>query len=389
MPKEVQSILTTLSNAGHAAYIVGGCVRDSLINILPKDWDIATSAQPNEIKAAFPHTVDTGIAHGTVTVVLHRQNYEVTTFRIDGTYLDSRHPEEVTFTTDIEEDLSRRDFTINAIAYNPATGLVDPFNGLEDISRKTIRCVGHAPSRFTEDALRMMRAIRFSAQLGFAIDPDTCKAIAPLSERLGHISIERIREEFTKILSSTNPGALSLLNETNLWPQILRGLPFQGNLSQAIPWLKQCPKRPAMLYALLLAGEVFMRHLKFDTRTSKEAALYTHWLYKHISSERYEVKKALNIIGAYQLNNLLLLKEITQPENQPHWKAIHIICEDILKSGECFTLKDLAIDGQTLITAGIPSGKNMGQIIAQLLDMVMVDPALNQKDTLLEIALNL
>jgi len=389
LPKEVKFILTTLTNAGYEAYIVGGCVRDSLMNTIPKDWDIATSAKPHEIKLAFSHTVDTGIAHGTVTVVINRCNYEVTTFRIDGIYLDGRRPEDVTFTTIIEEDLSRRDFTMNAIAYNPVTGIVDPFDGLTDISKKVIRCVGNASLRFTEDALRMMRAIRFSAQLSFDIDTDTYNAIEPLSERLGLISMERIREEFTKILASPNPSALTLLIKTSLWPQILRGIAFYGDLSQAVCWLEQCPKKTAMLYALLYSDEKFMRHLKFDNHTIKETVLYTQWLDQHISNDRYAVKKILNIMGDKQLKNLLTLKGIIQPASKSHWDMVFTTCQDILASGECFTLKDLDINGQVLIDAGIRPGKTMGQIMMQLLERVMANPSLNEAEALLEIALKL
>ena len=387
LPKDVQYILTSLASLGYAAYVVGGCVRDSLMHISPKDWDITTSAQPHQIKAVFPHTIDTGIEHGTVTVVINQCNYEVTTFRIDGIYLDGRRPEEVVFTIDIEADLSRRDFTMNAIAYNPTTGLVDPFGGLEDINKKNIRCVGQASSRFKEDALRMMRTIRFSAQLSFDIDPETYQAIAPLSERLSLISMERVREELTKILCASNPGALTLLEEANLWPYVLRGIPFHRSLSQVILWLKQCPKEPAMLYALLYADELFMKHLKFDNRTIKETVLYVHWIDQFIPNERYNIKKSLNVMGIKQFKNLLILKKIVQPEKESHWEAVQATCENVLRSGECFTLRDLDIDGQTLIEAGILPGKAMGQIMVQLLDSVMIDPSLNHKKVLLKAAL--
>jgi len=383
LPKDVQFILESLSNAGHLAYIVGGCVRDSIMGITPKDWDIASSAQPHETKQVFSHTVDTGIKHGTVTAVLRGYNYEITTFRVDGNYIDGRHPDDVTFTTDIEEDLSRRDFTMNAIAYSPAEGLVDPFGGLEDIRRESIRCVGHAPSRFSEDALRMLRAIRFSAQMSFSIEPNTYRAIAPLAERLGLISIERVREELTKILSSPNPGALKMLKETGLLPQMLNHI----DIKQASVWLNKCPspKEPAMLYALLNTKNI-TRRLKFDNRTIKECELYIHWLRKDIADDRYSIKTVLNIMGPDLLGNLLTLKGIYQPEAKAHWEDVRAICKDILKSGECFCLKDLDIDGQTLINAGIPPGKEMGRIISELLNMVMIDPYLNKKETLIEIA---
>jgi len=385
LPDEVQFILTSLVDAGYLAYIVGGCVRDSLMGIPPKDWDIATSAKPSEIKAVFSHTVDTGIAHGTVTVVLNRCNYEVTTFRIDGEYLDGRHPEKVVFTTDLEEDLSRRDFTMNAIAYNPSTGLEDPFGGIKDIHAKNIRCVGCAHLRFKEDALRMMRAIRFSAQLSFAIDPDTYSAISPLAERLGMVSMERIREELTKILSAQNPEALLLLEEVNLWPQVTRGTYIGSHLRCVAKMLKECPKEPAMLYALFQLNQAFMRHLKFDNRTIKETDLYVRLLNQPITNDRYEIKTILNIMDSRQLSNLLTLKKIIEPEKVSHWEAVQETCGDILRLGECFTIKDLAVSGQDLIKEGIMPGKDMGLIIGELLDMVMADPSLNQKEVLLRL----
>ena len=416
LPENVKLILTNLSNAGHSAFIVGGCVRDCLMGSIPKDWDITTSALPHKIKKIFNHTVDTGIAHGTVTVVIQNCNYEVTTFRIDGTYLDGRRPKNVSFTANLEEDLSRRDFTINAIAYNPSTYIIDPFNGLGDIQKKTIRCVGRASSRFQEDALRMMRAIRFSAQLSFSIDPNTYQAISLSSERLKMVSMERIRDELTKIMSSHNPAALTLLEDTNLWVQILRGVSFYGNLAQASEWLKLCPKEPAMMYSLLFFDNIFfdmetqpqniseisaayrdisqqvyklMRHLKFDNRTIKETAVYSNWLKIFIENNRYSVKLALNSMGLHQLKNLIVLKKIIKPKETLHWDNVQTTAEDVVKSGECFTLKDLAIDGQALINANIPPGKVMGRIMEDILNRVMVDPSLNQREILIKIATDL
>lgn len=444
LPEDVKNILKTLNNAGHSAYVVGGCVRDCLMGKIPVDWDITTSAEPHEVKAAFQHTVDTGIEHGTVTVVIDQKNYEVTTFRIDGTYKDARRPEAVEFTTDLEMDLARRDFTMNAIAYNPAmsdstasssissgftnsnSGLVDPFGGVEDICRKNIRCVGDPSLRFDEDALRMMRAIRFSAQLSFEIDKPTYNAIHPLAEKLALISMERIREELTKILVSPNPGALQHLSETGLWKHILRGHSYEGDLSCG-DWLKKCPKDPAMLYGLLMhkpacessesmvsgsmaSGsmaswyESFMRHLKFDNRTIKEAAIYASYLdadnvnikneridikneRMNMKNERYNIKKTLNAIGSELFENLLILHEITRPQKSSHYKSIHSTYKDIIKSGECFCIKNLAVNGQDLINAGIAPGETMGKIMDDLLDKVMADPSLNQKELLLKLIL--
>lgn len=401
IPNEAKHIITNLARAGYSAYMVGGCVRDSLMGLMPKDWDIATSAEPTAIKRLFTHTVDTGIKHGTVTVVINRCNYEVTTFRIDGEYQDGRRPESVAFTNSIEDDLSRRDFTMNAIAYNHQSGLVDPFGGAEDIAKKNIRCVGNAEHRFTEDALRMMRALRFAAQLGFSIDPNTISAIPPLAERLGLVSIERVRDELTKLMSSANPHVLPLVEESGLWPYVLRGMTFSGKLDKIAMMLETCPKEPAMLYALLLKEEkksvgAFLRHLRFDNNTINKTVLYVNWLDVPIPNDRYAIKKALADMGMESFVNLLTLKSIIYPfypisptAPQESWDRQRATAENILKYGECFTLKELDISGQDLIEAGILPGKEMGQIMANLLDMVMQYPCLNKKAFLLQYACEL
>ena len=178
IPQKAEQILHILNEAGYEAYVVGGCVRDSILDRVPGDWDITTSALPEQVKELFHRTVDTGIQHGTVTVMMGKEGFEVTTYRVDGEYHDGRHPDAVTFTRSLEEDLKRRDFTINAMAYHPGHGLVDLFGGMEDINRKIIRCVGDPVERFTEDALRMLRAVRFSAQLGFTVEENTKAALA-------------------------------------------------------------------------------------------------------------------------------------------------------------------------------------------------------------------
>ena len=220
-PKYVKHILITLQSRGHAAYLVGGCVRDSILGRSPDDWDITTSAKPEQVKALFHRTVDTGLQHGTVTVLMEKEGYEVTTYRVDGEYEDGRHPKEVTFTASLEEDLKRRDFTINAMAYNPSSGLVDLFGGLEDIERKIIRCVGDPLERFTEDALRIMRAVRFSAQLGFAIEEETRKALKVLAPNLKHVSAERIQVELVKLLMSPHPDYLRVAYEAGITAEFL------------------------------------------------------------------------------------------------------------------------------------------------------------------------
>lgn len=208
LPHNVDYIINELMNNGYEAYAVGGCIRDSILGREPKDWDITTSARPIEVKKLFRRTVDTGIQHGTVTVMLDREGYEVTTYRIDGEYEDNRRPKSVEFTVELVEDLKRRDFTINAMAYNRHEGLVDVFDGLNDLNKGIIRCVGSAAERFDEDALRILRAVRFSAQLGFEIEDETLKAVQEKADRLEAISAERIRVELNKLLLSPHPEKL-------------------------------------------------------------------------------------------------------------------------------------------------------------------------------------
>lgn len=216
IPENVNRIVETLQNSGHEAYIVGGCVRDMILEREPDDWDITTSAKPLQVKALFRRTIDTGIKHGTVTVMIGDDGYEVTTYRMDGEYEDHRHPKEVLFTPDLKEDLCRRDFTINAMAYNPQTGLVDEFHGMRDLKRKVVRCVGEPKERFGEDALRMLRGIRFAGQLGFELEPDTFCAITEKAPTLVNVSAERIRTELTKLLVSEGSKCLLLAVESGL-----------------------------------------------------------------------------------------------------------------------------------------------------------------------------
>ena len=221
IPSKVETIINILETAGFEAYAVGGCVRDTLLGRTPNDWDITTSARPEQVKELFHRTVDTGLAHGTVTVLMDKEGFEVTTYRVDGEYEDGRHPKEVTFTASLEEDLKRRDFTINAMAYNHRKGLVDLFDGQKDLEGKVIRCVGDPLERFTEDALRIMRAVRFSAQLGFSLETDTRKALSVLAPNLKHVSAERIQVELVKLLVSPHPDYLRIAYEAGITKEFL------------------------------------------------------------------------------------------------------------------------------------------------------------------------
>ena len=221
IPEKANRIIAALTEAGFEAYVVGGCVRDAILGRTAADWDITTNARPEQVKALFPRTLDTGLQHGTVTVMQGREGFEVTTYRIDGEYLDGRHPEKVTFTPSLLEDLRRRDFTVNAMAYNEKEGLVDAFDGLGDLKRRQIRCVGNAEERFTEDALRILRAVRFSAQLDFTIEDQTRAALSRFAPRLSKVSAERIQTELVKLLTSPHPERFRVVWETGISAVIL------------------------------------------------------------------------------------------------------------------------------------------------------------------------
>jgi len=386
----VEFIIDSLECVGYEAFIVGGCVRDIIRGVAPKDWDVATSATPAQAKALFARTIDTGIKHGTITVLLDRRHYEVTTYRIDGAYLDGRRPETVEFVSNIEEDLSRRDFTMNAIAYHPAKGFVDPFGGQADINRKMIRCVGDPVHRFTEDALRMLRAVRFSGTTGFAICGDVLKAISKLKRNLSNVSPERIREELGKLITSSHPEAVNLLHTTGLLFFVLRGREYAGDIAEIIPWLKKSPPHEPMRMALFLhwAGdncENTLRDLRFDNKSIKEISLYVRMLYKRIPNGRYEIKQILRHVPKNIFENLLNLKAIINPLEAETLENIRQEAADIYQKGECFTLRDLAINGSDLAELGVPKGKEMGEMLENLLDMVMRNPELNTKSVLVEL----
>jgi len=394
IPPDVVQILESLVSNGHEAYVVGGCVRDSIRGATPKDWDITTSALPKQVAEVFSRTVDTGIKHGTITVLINRQGYEVTTYRIDGTYLDSRRPQNVTFTTNIEEDLSRRDFTMNAIAYNPKHGFVDPFDGQRDIGRKIIRCVGNADCRFEEDALRMLRALRFAGQLGFVVDDTALSAIMARRSSLANISAERIRDELTKLITSHYVEAICLLESTGLLQYAMVGHVFGGNLQATIRLLAECPMQADLRLAIFLAfsGSTcknIMRDLRFDNKTIKEVSLYVSMLNTTIPHDRYGIKKILRFMPQANYNedprkatqiyfeNLLILQSIVNPNDAKRIELIKHESRDIQASKECYTLRDLSINGKDLAAAGIPQGRAIGEKLEELLDVVMRDPMQN------------
>ena len=311
LPETVRDILNKLETAGFQAYAVGGCVRDSILGKEPDDWDLTTDARPEEVKALFPRTVDTGLQHGTVTVLLGGEGYEVTTYRIDGSYSDGRHPDSIRFTPSLAEDLKRRDFTINAMAVSERGELVDLFGGQEDLARGCIRCVGDPYARFREDALRMLRAVRFAAQLNFEIEAETFKALTELSPNLARVSKERILAELTKLLLSNHPEKLELLYVAGLAPEMAAHFPGVHLDSRAA----RLPRCKALRFAA--AGEritpealgKLLTELKSDRATRDRAVLLLTAVHKPLPESETEVRHCLSDIGHDAFTELLLLKE--------------------------------------------------------------------------------
>ncbi len=403
IPKEVNEIIKKLQGNGYEAYCVGGCVRDSILGRVPEDWDITTSAMPEEVKRLFQKTVDTGIEHGTVTVLSKGKGYEVTTYRIDGKYEDSRHPTEVVFTRTLGEDLLRRDFTINAMAYNDKEGLVDIFEGMQDIEKKRIRCVGNAQERFSEDALRILRAIRFSAQLCFVIEDETKIAIKELSATLKKISVERIQVELVKLLLSDHPDYIHTAYTLGVTKVILPKWDEQmekGEGESLLRLLSKVPKDKVLRLGVLLYGEppsqakALLKQLKFDNATINAVYRLLEFKDLHIKAEGYSVRKAMNQMGEEILGKHLVLKLAiaSEEENQSESnrvKAIESLVKEIKEKNQCTHLKELAVSGKDLMGIGITPGKAMGDILQELLQVVLEKPEQNYKEKLLEIAQNM
>jgi len=397
IPAEVEFIIDQLNRNNYEAYIVGGCVRDYILGFEPKDWDIATSATPDKIKKIFNHTVDTGIKHGTVTIILNHKHFEVTTYRIDGKYKDSRHPENVIFTKNIDEDLSRRDFTINAIAYNKSSGFIDTFKGVEDIERRIIRGVGNADNRFKEDALRMMRAVRFSAQLNFDIEKNTLNAIIKNAELLKNISMERIRDEFIKLLLSNYPQKINLLNETGLLnyflPEIINTVKNNNECitNSLLISPKNVPIRLCILLSDYNSNEIInvLKRLKFDNKTINETSLLSKYLNYKLENDKYEIRKLLSILDKKIFENILILQKIKSEiildyNYQNTLINIKISFKQIIDNGDCYNLKKLAINGEDIKLALKLKGKEIGNKLQQALEIVLREPKNNDKNYLIQ-----
>lgn len=389
MPEQAAWIIEQLNSHGYEAFAVGGCVRDTLLGREPEDWDITTSAKPEEVKDIFNRTIDTGIEHGTVTVMLQGEGYEVTTYRLDGEYEDGRHPKSIEFTSSLREDLRRRDFTINAMAYSPATGIVDEFKGIEDLKTGIIRCVGDACERFTEDALRILRAIRFSAQLGFAIEEKTDEAIRGIAPNIAKVSKERIQMELTKLLLSPNPEQIKLVFMKGISPFICKNF-------QNIPWAdikisSGMKSEKHIRWAAFLhivspeAAGAVLRELKMDNDTISRASALVRWHSYRIMPEKYAVRKIMSRMELELYWDLLHLKDHIEPTVQGMEELVQVerLSHEILESGDCISLKQLAVNGNDLIEAGMKPGKNVGETLLKLLEIVLIEPANNSKEILM------
>lgn len=403
LPKEVEEIIGRLNEAGFEAYAVGGCVRDTLLGRVPGDWDITTSAMPMDVKHIFKRTVDTGIQHGTVTVLMHGTGYEVTTYRIDGEYEDGRHPKSVTFTSNLLEDLKRRDFTINAMAYSHISGIVDAFEGQQDLAEKRIRCVGNATERFTEDALRILRAVRFAGQLGFVIDLDTYQAMREIAPNLSHVSKERILTELLKLLNSAHPEHLLDVWDTNMASYITQDFPKifsqtdRKELETCLLRIAQLPPRQHMRIAAVCShlkpSEVkkILVDLKADNDTIKKSSVLVRLLDEPILTDKPSIRKKLSEVGPelfldyLQVKYLLLHGPMDCEDKKCVWEQEKKLTEEILKDQDCISLQMLKVNGGDLIKAGMKPGKAMGEMLQELLEMVFQEPSKNDKEQLLEI----
>ena len=423
MPKGAEFIIRSLENAGFEAYIVGGCVRDGILGRDPEDWDITTIAKPDEIKRIFSHTVDTGIEHGTVTVLVPPEevergirSFEVTTYRIDGEYTDHRHPNAVSFTGSLEEDLARRDFTINAMAYHMERGIIDPFHGQEDLEKKIVRAVGKAKDRFAEDALRMMRGIRFSAQLDFSLDEEAYLGIESLKESLENVSKERIAVELWKLLASAHPDKVEMFFSTGLAPYITEDFPKiqESGIPKLLPF---APVEKIVRFGLFLRNvpdlaRKILRDLKLDRESieggSHFAALFSeeevespYALRKRIARyglkmvrDFYEMRLALLQQDEEELyspleRDLLEAKRRTGEIIITKQQAESIVKERLLwitkveSEKNCVSLSELMLSGKDLISLGVSPGKRMGEILQLAFDRVLREPKENEKEKLI------
>lgn len=424
-------IIKVLKLKGYNAYVVGGAVRDCLMGRAPHDFDIATSATPQEVKKTFPKTIDTGIKHGTVTVIDMNGCFEVTTFRSDGEYSDSRHPENVSFINDVREDMLRRDFTINALAYNDSDGLIDCVGGSSDIENKIIRCVGEPERRFKEDALRMLRAIRFSVVLGFSIEKETATAIKKYAVLIKRVSAERIREEIEKILRSENPGGIIKLHELGMLQYIIPELEVCFSVAQKnkyhiynvgdhiIHAVSATPEDIVIRWAALLhdigkplcqsvdangtihfyghhhesvrLADDILHRLKLDNESRKNILLLIENHDIRIEANSVSVKRVMARLGEELFSKLLILQEADNYAKNHKFledklnklNDVRVIYRKILSERQPYMISDLVINGRDLIKIGFRAGREIGDTLHALLDEVLINPKLNNREYLM------
>lgn len=394
-PDGVVDLLRLFEANGYGAYPVGGCVRDALMHTLPHDWDVAVTCPPDVTlaicEAAGYRVIPTGLAHGTVTVLVAGQPVECTTCRADSTYSDGRHPDAVAFTDRLEDDLSRRDFTVNAMAArlgkdSRSFEIIDRFEGQADLEARIIRCVGDPVTRFEEDALRILRAIRFAVKLGFDIEPDTRQALIATAPRLSLISRERVRSELEGILQSPAPArGVRLLDELGLYGYVLPDCPPPSDPSP----LNRLPKELSLRLASLLthvpvkAAHTALSSLRLPNQTVAEVKQYLSPLPTPIEVTPLFARRVRQAFGGLSVHRVRLAAEHAAQGNQPPLESLILLIQASEDAGECVTVKDLAVNGSDLVAAGIPKGAAVGEALARLLEYVIQDPARNQKEILL------
>ena len=434
LPIPVLRALSVLEAYGYEGYTVGGCVRDSLLGRAPNDWDITTNATPDEMKACFKdfRVIETGIRHGTLTVIVDGMQLEITTYRNDGEYLDNRHPVQVTFSEHIEDDLSRRDFTVNAMAYHPTKGLVDLFGGREDLQNRVVRAVGDAKTRFCEDGLRILRAIRFASVLDFDIAEDTAKAVHECRNLLSGIAAERIREEFCKLICGK--GAVRILREyidvvAIFLPELSRCVGFEQNtkyhcydvFEHTLQALALCENTDLVTRLGILLHDIgkplcytedekgghFKGHapagveitkevlarLRFDNETIRRMALLVEWHDISLSAEKRRVKRLMQKLSDADILRLLEVKRCDRLAHAKNYREIPSelvlipsVIDEIRAEDACLSLRTLAVGGDDLMELGIPKGKQIGEMLHVLLEEVIEERLPNEKSALLQAA---
>lgn len=436
LPKDVKMIIDRLAECGYEAYAVGGCVRDSLLGILPKDYDVTTSAPPDEIIAAFPELsyFDAGIKHGTVSLIVDSTVYEVTTYRVDGDYLDHRHPDSVVFVNSIADDLARRDLTINAMAYNDESGLCDPFGGADDLKSGIVRAVGDPRKRFDEDALRILRALRFASVYGFSIDKDTSTAIHELSYLIKDVTSERVKAELDRLLCGKNVGYIlreyqdviervipeitvtvgydqgTKYHEFDLWEHIVRtveNVPLDLTLrytmlfhdlgkpsSRTVDRRGQCHYKGHAAASVPITRDITAR-LKFDKKTADDIVCLVGAHMDDPPTDRpsarrmikkYGVPRALMLLHVMRADNLSKRQDGENDPRIPEIAAAKVLVESVVHDGDACTLSALAVGGDDLIAIGVSRGREIGEMLETLLDLVIDGKIENRRDDLLDFA---